>query len=276
MRVTRSLSTPSARAQRLSSTISAHRTAKSCTWWSAGGWSMMANKSKSTSQSTTRTCTISLGRQCGSSVKYNQRFRKALAPRTTSTSVCSTITSLSPTSLISESAIRNATSLGHRSYRPPHDRLSFARYWREQMRMSFWAFSLGTALAFAVQPAEAAWHSYFVKEGVGFSFTAPGEIKAEKTTYRSALAGQRNAVVFGSVEDNVEYKITVVDFAGRASDESALIKEATAASQDRTKVLMDEDARVESSYGRKLTVDLPNNSGRSMSAIFFKDDHLIQ
>jgi hypothetical protein len=144
------------------------------------------------------------------------------------------------------------------------------------MRLGIWARSLGTALAFAVQPAEAAWHSYFLKEGVGFSFAAPGEIKGEKTTYKSAIAGERNAVVFGSIEDNVEYKITVVDFTGRASDESALIKEATAVSQDRTKVLMDEDARVESSYGRKLSVDLPNNSGRSMSAIFFKDNHLIQ
>ena len=63
---------------------------------------------------------------------------------------------------------------------------------------------------------------------------------------------------------------------GRASEECALIKEATAASQDRTKVLMDEDARVESSYGRKLAVALPNNGGRSMSAIFFKDNHLIE
>jgi len=144
------------------------------------------------------------------------------------------------------------------------------------MRFSILAGFSVTALAFAVAPAEAAWHSYFIKEAVAFSFTAPGEMKAEKATYKSAIAGQRNAVVFGSVEDNVEYKITVVDFTGHAGDDSALIKEATAASQDRTKVLMDEDARVESSYGRKLTVDLPNNAGRLMSAIFFKDNHLIR
>ena len=144
------------------------------------------------------------------------------------------------------------------------------------MRLNISASFLGTALVLATAPAEGAWHGYFVKQAVSFSFTAPGEMKAEKATYTSALAGQRNAVVFGSVEDSVEYKITVVDFTGRASDEPALIKEATAASQDRTKVLMDEDARVESSYGRKLTVDLPNNAGRSMSAIFFKDNHLIQ
>ena len=144
------------------------------------------------------------------------------------------------------------------------------------MRLSIWTTLSAAALVFAVAPAEAAWHAYFVKEAVGFSFAAPGEMKTEKATYESAMAGQRNAVVFASAEDNVQYKITVVDFTGRASDEPALIKEATAASQGRTKVLMDEDARVESSYGRKLTVDLPDNAGRSMSAIFFKDNHLIE
>ena len=144
------------------------------------------------------------------------------------------------------------------------------------MRLGIWASLLGPALVLAAAPAEAAWHGYFVKEGVGFSFTAPGDMKGQKSTYKSAMAGERSAVIFASSEDNVDYKVLVVDFNGRASDEAALIKEATAGSQDKTKVLMDEDARVESSYGRKITVDLPNNGGRTMSAIFFKDNHLVQ
>ena len=143
------------------------------------------------------------------------------------------------------------------------------------MRFSIWA-SLGTALALAITPAEAAWHGYFNKQGVAFSFTAPGELKGEKSRYHSAIAAEHDSVVFTSVEENIEFKVTFVDFTGRASDEAALIKEASAAYQDKTKVLLDTDARVEASYGRKLTVDLPNNGGRSMSAIFFKDNHLIQ
>lgn len=143
------------------------------------------------------------------------------------------------------------------------------------MRVTIWA-GLATALVLAITPAQAAWHGYYNKQGVAFSFAAPGELKGEKSTYHSAIAGERGSLVFTSVEDNVEFKITVVDFPGRASDEAALIKEASSAYQDKARVLLDEDARIESSYGRKVTVDLPNNGGRSMTAIYFKDNHLIQ
>ena len=135
---------------------------------------------------------------------------------------------------------------------------------------------LGTALALTITPAAAEWHGYFNKQGVGSSFTAPGEMTTEKSTYHSAMAGDHFAVVFRLIEENIEFKITVIDFAGRASDEAALIKEGSTAYQDKTNVLLDTDARVEASYGRKLRVHLPNNAGRSTGAIFFKDNHFIE
>ena len=140
-------------------------------------------------------------------------------------------------------------------------------------RVSF----LGAALlALAISPAEAAWQSYYTKEPVRFSFDVPGELKSEKATYNSAMVGQRDAIVFKSAEDSVEFTVTVVNFTGRTNDESALIKEATATYLDKMTVLADDDARVDSSYGRKVTVDLPDNGGRSMTAIFFKDNYLIR
>ena len=143
------------------------------------------------------------------------------------------------------------------------------------MRLAIQAGLMGAVLAVTILPAEAAWNSYLNRE-VGFSFLAPGDMKTEKGTYRSAMAGQRDAVVFRSVEDDVEFKVTVVDFAARTSDEAALIKEATATFLNNNKVLSDEDARIESDYGRKITIDFPNNGGRSMAAIYFKQGHLIQ
>jgi len=130
-------------------------------------------------------------------------------------------------------------------------------------------------LAAATLPAEAAWKQYFNKEAV-FSFNAPEGMKAAKTTYRSAMAGQRNATVFEVNEDNVIFRVTAVDFSGRGSDEAAIIKEASTTFTSGGKVLSDADARVDSSYGRKISVDLANNGGRTMSGIFFSKDHLIQ
>lgn len=143
------------------------------------------------------------------------------------------------------------------------------------MRLGMLASLAGAALALTILPAEAAWHGYFNNE-VGFSFTAPGEVKVDKATFTSASAGQRDAVVFRTAEDNIEYTVTIVDFAGRGSEETALIKEAATALQSKGKVLADADARVDSNYGRKLTIDVANNGGRSMAAIYFKQDHLIQ
>ncbi len=143
------------------------------------------------------------------------------------------------------------------------------------MRFAIQAGLVGALLAVTMLPAEAAWNSYLNRE-VGFSFLAPGDMKTEKATYQSAMAGQRNAVVFRTVEDNVEFKVTVVDFAARTGDEAALIKEATATLLNNNKVLSDEDARIESDYGRKITIDFPNNGGRSMAAVYFKQGHLIQ
>lgn len=144
------------------------------------------------------------------------------------------------------------------------------------IRAGFQVAAFVTALSLSTTSAEADWHGYFCKDGAGFSFTVPGDLKRERAAYNSTMAGHRDSTVFTSFENNVEFKIIVVDFAGRARDENALITEASASYRDRANVLLDTDARVESSYGRKLTIDLPDNGGRSMSAIFFKDNHLIQ
>jgi len=129
-------------------------------------------------------------------------------------------------------------------------------------------------LAVAIAPAEAAWKQYFNKDA-GFSFNAPEGVKAAKTTYRSATAGQRPSTTFEVTEDDVIYRVTVIDFAGRGGGE-AVIKEASGVLTASGKVLSDADARVESSYGRKMTVELPNNGGRTMSGVYFNKDHLIE
>ena len=143
------------------------------------------------------------------------------------------------------------------------------------MRSALFTGLVAAGLALTIMPASAAWHGYVNREA-GFSFIAPGEVKTDKATYRSATANQRNATVFRSVDNNIEFKVTVVDFTGRTNDEAALIKEASTQYAAGKKVLVDVEARVDQNYGRKMTADLANNGGRSMAGFYFKGGRLIQ
>ncbi len=130
----------------------------------------------------------------------------------------------------------------------------------------------------AAAPAEAAWQSYISKE-LGFSFQAPGVIKTEVGTYRAEVAGPRQTMIFKSVEDNIEYKVTVMSFMQAQMDGATILEERTYMFQDKKDVLMDPFARVEPGkdavYGRKLVVDLPDKKGRAMGAFFFYKGKLI-
>ena len=79
------------------------------------------------------------------------------------------------------------------------------------MRITILAGLVGAGLAMMTLPAEAAWKSYISKP-LGFSFEAPGDLKTEKGTYEGALGGKKEAIVYRSVDDNIEYKAMVVDF----------------------------------------------------------------
>lgn len=142
------------------------------------------------------------------------------------------------------------------------------------MRLTILAGLVGAGLALIAVPAEAAWKSYISKP-LGFSFEAPGELKTEKTTYEGALAGKREAIVYRSVDDNIEYKAMVVDFTPRAAEGAVLLGEATFLFQDKHKLYMDTFGRVDGLYGRKLSVDQPNDGGRTLAAFYFINGRLI-
>ena len=96
------------------------------------------------------------------------------------------------------------------------------------MRSTTLAGVAAAAVIMTAVPSEAAWNGYFNKV-VEFSFFAPGELKTERGTYSGTLAGQRGATVFQSEEDQIQYKVIVVDFSDRPNEEAALLAEAAAA-----------------------------------------------
>jgi hypothetical protein len=134
------------------------------------------------------------------------------------------------------------------------------------------------ALTVAAIPAQAAWKSYVNRE-LGLSFTAPGEMKTDVGTFRGAIAGPRQTILYRSVEDNIEYKVTVMSFVQAQAEGATILGEREYMFQDGKKVLTDMFARVGSGkdtvYGRKIVVDLPDNKGRTTGAFYFIKGRLI-
>jgi hypothetical protein len=141
------------------------------------------------------------------------------------------------------------------------------------MRLTALATLVG-ALAAMTAPATAAWRGY-ISHPLGFAFAAPGELKVEKGTYRGAVAGPRDTVIYRFLDDDIEYKAEVIDMTDKADDAATLLGEAEYNFQDGKKVLMDTFGRLDRQYGRKLTVDLPNSAGRTSAAFYFINGRII-
>src|ERR1700704_193558 len=140
------------------------------------------------------------------------------------------------------------------------------------MRKSIVTALAGAALSVMAMPAQAAWKSYVNKE-LGFSFTAPGDVKTEVGNSRGTLAGPRQTIVYRSIEDNIEYKVTVISFIQAQAEGAALLGERQYTFQNRKKVLTDTFALVGSGkdtvYGRKIVVEQPDNKGRTTGVFYF-------
>src|SRR5215831_21115600 len=117
------------------------------------------------------------------------------------------------------------------------------------MRLAALATLIGAALAAMTAPATAAWRGY-ISHPFGFAFAAPGELKVEKGTYRGAVAGEHDTLVYRFVDDNIEYKAVVIDMGDKANDAATLLGEAEYLFQEGNKLLMDAFGRVERQYGR--------------------------
>ena len=143
------------------------------------------------------------------------------------------------------------------------------------MRLITGAFIAAIAFAGFAGPAHAAWE-YYISHPLGFSVAMPGEITASRGTYEAPVAGQRETIVFSSSEDGIDYRITVVDMREVQNKAASLLGEANYNFLDGKNIVMDIYARADRRFGRKLTVDLPNNGGRESAEYFFTDGRLLE
>jgi hypothetical protein len=142
------------------------------------------------------------------------------------------------------------------------------------MRLTALTTLAGAALAVMTAPALAAWHGY-ISHPLGFAFAAPGELKVEKGTYRGAVAGPHDTIVYRFVDDNIEYKVVVIELRDQANEAATLLGEAEYAFQENKKVRMDAFGRVDRQYGRRLTIDLPENGGRTTAAFYVINGRIV-
>jgi hypothetical protein len=140
------------------------------------------------------------------------------------------------------------------------------------MRRWMLAALAGAALMTAAMPARAAWKTY-VNRDLGFSFMAPGDVKTSEGTFRGQESGPRQTIIYRSMEDNIEYKVTVMSFMQAQAESAVILGEREWMFTNRRNVLMDAFGRVEpgkdSVYGRKIVVELPDNKGRVTAAFYF-------
>ncbi len=142
------------------------------------------------------------------------------------------------------------------------------------MRFKILAFLAGTALTVMTAPAQAAWHGY-ISHPLGFAFAAPGDLKVEKGTYQGAVAGKLDTFIYRFIDDNIDYKVIVIDTTAQANNAATLLGEAEYLFQDKKRLLVDAIDRFDGQYGRKLTIDLPNNGGRSTGAFYFVNGRIV-
>jgi hypothetical protein len=142
------------------------------------------------------------------------------------------------------------------------------------MRLTALAILAAAAVAATSAPATAAWRGY-ISHPLGFAFAAPGELKVEKGTYGGTVAGARDTLIYRFTDDNIEYKAVIIDMGDKANDAATLLGEAEYNFQDGKKVRMDTFGRVDRQFGRKLTIDLPNNAGRSSAAFWFINGRIV-
>ena len=153
--------------------------------------------------------------------------------------------------------------------------------------MRILALTAAAGLSLIALPAQAAWHNY-VSHELGFSISMPGDVKAQLGTYREAIAGPRETIVFRSTENNVEYRITAMNFAQAQADGADLIGERVfyyegrdngEGIHDEKAVQMDTFTRVgageDAVYGRKVLLDKTNNGGRTLAAFYFSKGRLF-
>lgn len=144
------------------------------------------------------------------------------------------------------------------------------------------------ALVVSAVPAQAAWQ-YYACPSDNFASQFPGVPKMESIQYSMPRHGKAmSARSYTTTVDNIMYRMLVADYTDRAGDGASILEEAIFQHTEADdhglrngKMLGNDSARIEpvvrgATYGRRITMDMPNGGGRNLTTFYFRDGKLYE
>jgi hypothetical protein len=147
---------------------------------------------------------------------------------------------------------------------------------------------IAAALTIMTVPAQAAWEFYACpSDNFATEFPAPptvANVYFSMPRHKAALSARTYTTVY----DGITYKMLVADYSDRVPFGASILEEAifqhTEADDhgaQNGKVIRNDTARIEpvvrgATYGRRITMDLPNNGGRSITTFYFHEGKLYE
>ena len=144
------------------------------------------------------------------------------------------------------------------------------------------------ALLVSAVPAQAAWKFYACPSD-NFASQFPDvpkmeNIKFSMPRHKDALSAR----TYTTTVENIRYQMLVADYSDRIADGASILEEALFQHTEADdhglrngKMVGNDTARIEpvvrgATYGRRITMDMPNNGGRNLTTFYFRGGKLYE
>jgi hypothetical protein len=144
------------------------------------------------------------------------------------------------------------------------------------------------AMLVSAAPAHAAW-GYFACPSDNFASQFPDKPVMETIPFAMPRHGKAlSAHTYTTTVDNIIYKMLVADYSDRATDGASILEEALFQHTEADdhglrngKMLGNDTARIEpvvrgATYGRRITMEYPDDGGRNLTNFYFRDGKLYE
>jgi hypothetical protein len=131
------------------------------------------------------------------------------------------------------------------------------------------------AAVLASAPASAQSWKEYAYPSYSFSVSFPAEPKIETTTYQAADGRSVQARVYSVAQDGAVFKMTIVELADPAADESAVLDHAVKTLAGSGEIKVDIPARINRVFGRQLSI-VGQDGSHSTAAVFYHKGRLYQ